>query len=143
MKFGFPWLDPDVNRMLASLNMPPLDLDAVANSQRKNVEAMSAACLIALDCIQESARRQAALLAETVDQVFAAARTLSANGKMNGAPVGQLEAQRELFERGLKGMRELAELIARSNAEAFDVVSKRASDCLDEMKDLSTRSGER
>ena len=140
MKFGFPWLDPDVNRMLASLNMPPLDLDAMAAAQRKNIEAMSAACLVALDCIQESARRQASLLAETVDQVFATARGISAEGKMNGSPTGHIEAQRALMERSLAGMRELADLIAKSNSEAFEIVSRRAADCLDEMKDLASNA---
>ncbi|MSP84031.1 MAG: phasin family protein [Alphaproteobacteria bacterium] len=138
MKFGFPWMDPDVNRMLASLNVPPLDLDAMAAAQRKNVEAMSAACLVALDCIHESARKQASLLTETVDQVFAAAREVSAGGKMNSAGGNPMDAQRALIERGLANMREIADLIAKSNSEAFEIVSRRAADCLDEMKDLTS-----
>ncbi len=143
MKFGFPWLDPDINRMMASLNMPQFDVEAATTAHRKNVDAMSAACMVALDCIQESARRQASLLAEAVDQVFTAARTLSADGQMNGTSAGHLDAQRELFERGLANMRELAELIAKSNSQAFDIVSRRASDCLDEMKDLAKKPGDR
>ncbi len=140
MKFGYPWLDPDINRMLASFSMPPLDMEAATATQRKNIDAMAAACMVALDCIQESARRQASLLAETVDQLFAAARSVSANGRTSGSPASNLAVQRELFERGLAGMQELAELIAKSNSQAFDIVSRRATDCFGEMKDLTNKS---
>ena len=141
MKFGYPWLDPDITRMMASLNAPPFDVEAATTAHRKNVEAMSAACMLALDCIQESARRQASILAEAVDQVFTAARTLSANSTMNGQSADPMAAQRELFERGLANMRDLAELIAKSNSQAFDIVSKRAADCLGEMKDIAGKTG--
>jgi hypothetical protein len=130
MKLNFPWMDPDITKMMATLNMPPMDLEGLAESQRKNMEAMNQLCMLAIETIQESARRQSSLVAGAVEQMFASARALSANG--SGAP--QADAQRELIEKGVANLRELAELIAKSNTEAFGIISQRAAGALDEMK---------
>ncbi|MEX2650153.1 MAG: phasin family protein [Alphaproteobacteria bacterium] len=127
MNQPFPWLTPDISRMLASLAMPPIDLEAASKTQQRNMEVLSSICLVALDCIQESARRQSALLAETIDQLFAVARVAGANGGPD-----RLDAQRQLFERGVEAMREISELIAKSNGEALEIVGRRAKDCADE-----------
>jgi hypothetical protein len=124
----FPWLSPDISRMLATLTTPPVDLEAVTEAQRKNLETLSTVCLLALDSIHESARRQSALLAETVDHLFEAARSAASNGGADGTAV-----QRVLFARGVDTMREIAELIAKSNGEALEVVGQRAKTCLDEL----------
>lgn len=129
MNSQFPWLTPDISRMMASLNTPPVDLQAVTDAQRKNMEMLSAVCMLALDSIHETARRQSALLAETVDHLFAAARGAATNG---GGGDG-MAAQRVLFSRGVDTMREIAELIAKSNGEALEVVGQRTKTCLDEL----------
>lgn len=126
-----PWLTPDVTRMLASLSTPAFDADAMTESQRKNLEAMSALCGLALDCIHESARRQSALLAETVEHMIGSARSAGVNGGM--------EAQRQLFDRSVEVMREIAELIAKANGEAFEIVGARARTCLDDLGCLAGR----
>ena len=129
MNSQFPWLTPDVSRMMASLTTPPVDLQAVTDAQRKNMEMLSTVCMLALDSIHETARRQSALLAETLDQLFAAARGAAGNG---GGADG-MAAQRVLFSRGVETMREIAELIAKSNGEAMEVVGQRTKTCLDEL----------
>ena len=128
MNSQFPWFTPDISRMMASLSAPPVDLQAVTDAQRKNMEMLSAVCMLALDSIHESARRQSALLAETVDQLFAAARGAATNGGVDG-----LATQGALFSRGVDTMREIAELIAKSNGEAMEVVGQRTKACLDEL----------
>ncbi|MBM3584697.1 MAG: hypothetical protein FJX36_09820 [Alphaproteobacteria bacterium] len=128
MNSQFPWLTPDVSRMMASLTAPPMDLQAVTEAQRKNMEMLSTVCMLVLDSIHETARRQSALLAETLDQLFAAARGAAGNGGADG-----MAAQRVLFSRGGETMREIADLIAKSNGEAMEVVGQRTKTCLDEL----------
>lgn len=133
-----PWLTPDVSRMLASLTTPQFDLGAMTEAQRKNMEAMSAVCLLALDCISESARKQSALLAETVDHLLETTRTAGMNGGDGG-----MAAQRALFTKGVEAMREIAELIAKSNGEALDIVGRRAQTCLDELNGIAKKGTSR
>jgi phasin family protein len=47
----------------------------------------------------------------------------------------QLAVGRHALERGMVSLRELAELIARTNAEAFEIINQRATSCMKEIQD--------
>src|SRR3546814_16740078 len=59
----------------------------------------------------------------------------------NGAPEAKVAKGTELtktaFEKAISNMKELSEMVAKSNGEAFDVINRRVAESLDEIRDLT------
>ena len=116
--------------------MPGVDMDAVVASQRKNVEALTSANRVAFEGVQAVAKRQAEILQETMTEVSGAIDQLSKAGSPQEAAARQADLAKEAFEKALSNMRELAEMVAKSNEEATQAINARISESLDEIKGL-------
>ena len=129
-----PVWDVDFTKVLSEFKLPGVDLDAVLQAQRKNIEALTAANRTAAEGVQAFARRQGEILRQNLAELqaqFSSAVTA-------GAPEEKLAKQTDLakaaFEKAIADMKELAELLAKSNTEAAEIVSKRVSASFDELK---------
>ncbi|MEX2650438.1 MAG: phasin family protein [Alphaproteobacteria bacterium] len=99
----------------------------MATAQRRNVEAMTAVCQLAFDCVQQSAQRQTQLFRDTAEEMLGSFRRVGRLDDPEEQANAQLAAGRHALERGMASLRELAELIARTNAEALEIIKQRAS----------------
>ncbi|MGH6718754.1 MAG: TIGR01841 family phasin [Alphaproteobacteria bacterium] len=127
--FRMPQLD-------SGFRMPQLDAETMATAQRRNVEAMTAVCQLAFDCVQVSAQRQAQVFRDTAEEVLASFREVGRIESPQDQAASQMKANRVALERGMESLRSLAELVARANTEAFEIINKRAASCLQEMQDV-------
>ncbi len=125
--------------MLKDYKLPGVDMDAIVASQRKNVEAVAAANRVAFEGMQAVARRQAEILQETMNEATKAIDAVAKAGSPADAAAKQAELAKDAFERALGNMRELAEMVAKSNQEATNAVNKRITESLDEFKELALK----
>src|SRR5262249_17219980 len=65
-----------------------------------------------------------------------AMREVMAAGSPEDKAARQTELAKEAFERAIANMRELAEMVTKAQTEANEVITKRGTESLDEMKDL-------
>lgn len=129
----------DVNKMLANFNMPGMDMEAMLAAQRKNIEALAEANKLAVEGMQAVAKRQAEILAQAMTEVSSVAQQLTQGGNPQDMSSKQGELVKQAFEKALANMRELAEMVNKSNAEAFAVINKRFSESLVELKSLAPK----
>lgn len=129
---AMPGFDPAA--AAAAFRMPQFDAETMANAQRRNVEAMTSVCQLAFDCVQASAQRQAQLFRDTAEEMLTSYREIGRAGSPQDQATAQLNVNRHAFERGMESLRELAELIARANSEAFEIINNRATSCLKELQ---------
>lgn len=115
-------------------SMPQVDVETMAAAQRRNVEALTSVCQLAFDCVQASAQRQAQLFHDIAEEMLSSYRDLGRAASPQDQAASQLKANRHAFERGMDSLRELAELVARVNTEAFDIINKRANNCIKELQ---------
>jgi phasin family protein len=52
----------------------------------------------------------------------------------------QAEYSKHAIEKGLSNAKELTELVTKSNTEAFNVLNKRVTESLDEVRQLATKA---
>jgi phasin family protein len=64
------------------------------------------------------------------------AQQLSSAGNPQEMTAKQAELARKAFEQALANMRELAEMVSKSNTEAFAIINKRVTESLQELKSL-------
>lgn len=131
---AYPFFEMDVSKVLAEFKLPGVDVDAILASQRKNIEAVTAANQLAIEGMQAVVRRQAEILRTTLEETGSLLTEALTAGSPEDKAAKQAELVKGAFEKALSNMKELAELVAKSNNEAANVISKRVSEGLDELK---------
>jgi phasin family protein len=115
-----------------------VDMNQVFATQRRNLEAFSAASQVAVETAQEISRRQAELARANVENMLRASKELFAN---TGSPEANIAKQSDfakaMFENTLSNLREVSEMVTKSSFEAFDVLNRRAAESIEEISKVS------
>jgi phasin family protein len=131
----------DVAKMMGDFRIPGIDLEAAIANQRKNVAALTQANQLAVAGVQALMRRQVEITRQAMEEFSAA---FGGFGLPGGSPVDHLAKQAEYskqaIEKGLSNAKELTELVTKTNAEAFNVLNKRVTESLDEVRDFAKKS---
>jgi phasin family protein len=131
--------DFDVSKVLSPVRMLGVDMDAMMAGQRRNIEALTAANQAAFEGLQAVTRRQAEMLRQSVDEAAQAVKDMLAAGSPEEKATRQTELAKAAFARAIANTRELTDLVTRSQGEAFDVLNKRVTEGLDEVKSMISK----
>ncbi|MDZ5646249.1 phasin family protein [Nitrospirillum sp. BR 11828] len=124
----------DFSKTLADYKVPGIDVDAFVSAQRKNIEAVTAANQLAVEGIQAVLRRQAEILRQSLEETSSVVSDFLSTGTPEDKVAKQAELVKTAFEKALANVKELAELVAKSNSEAADVLSNRVRESIEEVK---------
>lgn len=119
---------------IRGLKLPGVDMSELLASQKKNMEAFARAMQMATEGAGAVARRQAEILRTAFEQSTAMFRDLTVPGDPKETIAKQAELVRKTFDTAVANARELAEMVEKSNKEAFDVIRQRTSEALDEIR---------
>jgi phasin family protein len=117
----------DFDRLMQHYKLPGVDMSQLVEREKRNIEALTRANRIALEGWRALVARQSEILRETMAHAMVSARQESS--AKNAADLARLG-----FERALDSMRELAEMAARSQQEAYEVVRKRIHEEFEELR---------
>lgn len=134
-----PGMNPqtDMMRMLADFRMPMMpDMEALAASQRRNLEALSQANRVALEGAQAIARRHMEILQQGMTELTQAMQQMASQDPKASA-TRQAELMKGAYEKAVANMKELADLIQKSSDEALQVLNRRFAEAMDEVRTLS------
>ena len=124
----------DYSKMFANGKAPSFDFEAAFSSQRKNVEALTAANRVAFEGVQTVLRRQTELAREAIEELSSLSKEFTSAGSAEDKLAKQADAAKAAFETALANTRELAGLVQKAGDEAVSVISKRVVANFDEMK---------
>ncbi len=130
----------DFSKLAGEFKLPGVDMQAVMDSQRRNLEALGAANKRAMEGMQAVARRQSEIFRQMMEETQAAMRDFMAAASPEDKAARQTDLAKSAFSRAIANMRELSEMVAQSNNEAFDVINKRVAESLDEFKRALAKS---
>jgi phasin family protein len=129
--------DFDVTKMFADLRFRPLDVEAVWAAQRRNIEALSQANQAAVEGVNALARRQMELTRETFEGFSALLRDLAQPASTEDRIAKNTEYVKQLLEKGVNHGREVATIAAKAGSDAAEILHKRASEGLDEIRSFA------
>src|SRR5688572_13689859 len=129
----------DLTKVMADFRLPTVDVEAVVASQRKNIEALTQANQLAVEGVQAVARRQVEIARQAVEEYTSLLRELSTPVAPEDRLAKQVDVVKGAMEKGLANARELAELATKANTEAFNVINKRFTEGLDEVRDFAKK----
>jgi phasin family protein len=126
----------EMPKQMGDFKFAAVDMEGVVATQRKNIEALAQANQLAVESMQAIARRQSEIFRSMMEEASSAMREVMAAGSPEEKAAKQAEIVKEAFTRAVTNMRELADLVTKSQTEALEVVQKRVADSLDEIKTL-------
>lgn len=126
--------DFDFTKLMGDLKVPGVDVEGLLASQKKNLDAMTAANKVAFDSMQAVMKRQGELFRQAMEEASSAAASLSSTGPLPEKMAKQTELTKEAFERAVANAKEVAEMLARSNSEVAQVVQTRVTEAMNEIK---------
>ena len=134
--------EADMMRMLAEFRLPGMpDMEQLAAAQRRNIEALSAANKVALEGAQAVAKRHMEILQQSMSEMSQAMQTMAGAQDPQARATKQAEMLKTAYERAVGNMREVADLIQKSNAEALQLLNQRFTEAMDEVKTMAAKKG--
>lgn len=142
---GLPWsTDTDFTKFFADMKLPSLpDMDAFLSAHRKNMETLSAANRVALEGAQAVARRNMEIVQQTMAELSESVKALASTEAPQAKAAKQAELLKKAYERAVSNMKELSDLIQRSNGEALGLLNKRFTEAMDEIKGIVEKTGQK
>lgn len=126
----------DFTKMLGQFKIPGIDMNSLIEARRNDIAALTQANKVVFAGMQELARKQADILRTTMEGMQAASEE-TAKGSQVVARTGQpKELVEQAVQKALVNMRELAEVVTKTQTEAFSIISNRVMQNVEEMKTL-------
>jgi phasin family protein len=133
------FFDFDVTKFMADFRFRPLDVDAWLAYQRRNIEAFTQAHQVAVDGAQAVARKQIEMARQSIEDVTALWRDLAQPASAEERIAKNTEYAKQMLEKSVNHGREITMLATKAGADAADVLRRRASESLDEIRDYARR----
>jgi phasin family protein len=134
-----PYGNMDFMKMMADYKLPGFDMESMMAMQKRNMEALTQANQLALEAMQAVLTRQTEVLRQTLEESAAAMRGLMDPSSGDDKVTRQADLMKTSFEKALANMREVAELMTKSQREASEVINRRIAESLDEVRTSLTK----
>ena len=128
------------NRGVVGAHLSGFDIEAAVSSQRKNIEALTQANQLAVEGVQALMRRQVEITRQAMEDFSAMFRDMvQPTSSPEDRFAKQAEYSKHAIEKSLSNAKELTELVTKANTEAFNVINKRVTESLDEVRDFAKK----
>jgi phasin family protein len=132
----------EMTKRFSELRFPSMvpDSSALMAAHRRNMEVLSNANRLALEGAQAVARRHMEIMQQTMTEFTEHARELTHAETPQAKAAHQAALVKKSYERAVANIKDLSDLIQRSNAEALGVLSDRFKEAMEEVQVLLERA---
>jgi phasin family protein len=116
------------------LKMPSVDVEAILNHHRKNLEALQKSAAASASGAQDLMAKQRQILQDTMSEITDMAQSYRAPGNPQEMMTKQAEFARRSFETAVKNASEAAEIIKKSGTESVEVLRERIRETMEEIR---------
>lgn len=124
----------DFSKVYEQFQATPFDLQTIMEAQRKNMQALTDAQQIALQSFQALAQRQTEIISQMVEDQSSIAKEMMGEGTPENKIAKNADIMKKIYERTVTNMRELSDMIGKSNTEASNIINKRVTAGMGELK---------
>lgn len=128
------FFNPEFFKAFSSMPNMPLDTNAFMEVQRKNFQAFSEAQQMAMESLQAIAQRQTEILSQIVEENSNIAKEALSEHTPEQKVAKQTDLIQKSYEKSIENAREIADMVSRSSTEASEIINKRISASLKEIK---------
>ncbi len=130
----------EFSKLFADMKMPAMGgMDMFLAAQRRNMEVLSAANRVAIEGAQAVAKRHMEIVQQTMSEMTETMRDLASPDSPQVRAAKQAEMLKIAYERAVAHMKEMSDLIQRSNGEALGMLNQRFAEAMNEVKQLAAK----
>ena len=126
----------DFENIFKQFQVHGVDVDAMTAAYRKNVEAVAAAAKAANEGAQALVKRQTEIVKDAMEQMRLATSELTAVKDAKELTEKQAELAKAAFEKAFANVKELADVMTKSNNDAMQIIQSRMNEGLAEFQDM-------
>lgn len=112
----------------------PFDMGSVLETQRKNIQAVADAQQLAFENLQAIAQRQSEILSQILEDNASLAQQIMAEGTPEEKMAKNADLFKKVYERSIKSLKELSDMVGKSNDEASKIINQRVTASMTEIK---------
>jgi len=124
----------DHSKVFGDFRIPGFDAGSIAETQRKNIEALTQANQLAVEGMRALARRQAEIMQQAFEEASVLWRDLIQPTAPEDRVAKSADAAKQAFDKGVANIRELNELSAKASTDVLSVIARRVSESFDEVR---------
>ncbi|QCP53157.1 phasin family protein [Trinickia violacea] len=124
----------EYTKLITQFKLPGLDLAAILESRRKDIEALAEANMTALAGVQQLGQKQIEIIRSTTTELQSLVTRLRSPGSETPAATG--EGVQKTLQKAFVDMQELADAAYRAQTDSIAVVTKRFAEHVEELKAL-------
>ena len=126
----------NLDELLKQFKVPGVDVNAIIESRRKDMDALIAANQATAAAMQQVAKKQTEILTQALQAAQEGAQKLAKD--VGGAidPVKQADLTRKACEKALADMKEVGEIAQKAQTTAMSGITARAQQSVQEMTKL-------
>ncbi|MEM9778342.1 MAG: phasin family protein [Pseudomonadota bacterium] len=125
----------DFTKSLGEMKLPGFDTEAMVAAQKKNMDALVEANKAAAAGYQDLFKKQMAIFETTLSEAQAQIKDVDMKLDAKTA-TEQADLAKAAFEKAIANMKDLAETAHKANTDAYEIVSARVKDSMEELKAL-------
>jgi phasin family protein len=133
----------EFTKQLSAMKLPEFDSDALMKTQQKNMEALVRANQAAAAGYQELFKKQMSIYEETMAEAQRQMKSFDTTKLDADAARAQADLAKAAFEKAIANMQVLAETAQKANSEAFEIVSARMQESLNELREMAAKYGKK
>ena len=126
----------DSSKWMKDVKMPALDVESLANAQRKTVDAVTQANKAAFEGMQALARRQTEIMTDAVNHMADGVKTMISAKTPEENIAKQAELAKKTVEQAFSHSREMIEMVSKATDAAFAPLHQRWLAGFDEFKSV-------
>jgi phasin family protein len=127
----------DLTKMFEQFKVPGVDMSAIVESRRKDIEALIATNKATFESMQQLAAKQAEIFSQAMQSVQDGVQTLVKGGAGTPDPSKHAELARKAYEKAVGDMGALADMARKAQSDAMAGITERATQSLQEFKALA------
>jgi phasin family protein len=124
----------DFASSLPSTSHFPFDVKSLLETQRKNLQAFSEALQVVVESSQTIAQSQAEILSQLASDNSSLIQEIAGEGTPEEKIAKQADLIKKNYEKSIANWREISDIASKSGKEASDIINKRVSASLTEIK---------
>lgn len=132
--------DMDITRMMAEFKLPQVDVEALIAAQRRNIETLSTANKLALEGMQAVAKRNMEIMQQALADLTEAMKAIAAADAPQAKAAKQAELLKTTYEKAMQNIRELQDMVQKMSGDTLNVLNRRVSEALDEVKAMMEKA---
>jgi phasin family protein len=132
--FKNPFADFDFSKIAGEFKFPMINVETLVETNRKNFAAMTAANTAAVESMKAIAQRQGDMVRAAMEELSKAGSDVMAAATVEEKAAKHIDFVKKSFDVAVSNAKELGELYAKGQTEAFETLSARVAELTEEVK---------